>query len=43
MEYLYGRGQFMPPHGIRPEEMPQVLEDRIKRAQSIGALRRDED
>ena len=43
MENLYGRGQFMPPHGIRPEEMPQVLEERVKRAQSLGVLRRDED
>jgi len=43
MDNLYGRGQFVPPHGILPEEMSQVLEERIKRAQSIGALRRDED
>ena len=43
MDNLYGRGQFVPPHGIRPEDISQVLEERIKRAQSIGALRRDED
>jgi hypothetical protein len=43
MERLYGRGQFIPPHGIRPEEMPQVLEERVKRAQSLGILRREED
>ena len=43
LEKLYGCGQFMPPHGISAKEMPQVLEKRVKTAQGIGVLRRDED
>ncbi len=43
LENLYGRGQFMPPHGLRPEDMPKLLDERVQRAQAIGTLRRDED
>jgi len=37
---LYGRGQFMPPAGRTAEEMPNLHEQRIRRAQEIGALRK---
>jgi hypothetical protein len=37
---LYGRGQFMPPAGRTAEEMPGLHEQRIRRAQEIGALRK---
>ena len=43
LEKLYGRGQFMPPHGVSVKEMPQILEKRVKTAQAIGVLRRNED
>ena len=43
LEKLYQRGQFMPPGGMHPSEMPGLLDERVKRAQSIGALRRDKE
>ena len=36
LENLYGRGQFMPPHGLRPEDMPKLLDERVQRAQAIA-------
>ncbi len=38
---LYGRGQYVPPHGLEPEDMPGELERRISDAQNRGALRKD--
>lgn len=38
---LYGRGQFTPPAGMAPEDMPGVHERRIEAAQKIGALRKN--
>jgi predicted amidohydrolase len=38
---LYERGQFTPPYGYEPEDMPKVLEERIKQAQAQGRLRKD--
>ena len=43
LEKLYHRGQFMPPGGMHPSEMPGLLDERVKRAQSTGALRRDKE
>jgi len=37
---LYRRGQFTPPAGRTAEEMPDLHEQRIRRAQAIGALRK---
>ena len=42
MAVIYGREQFLPPHGFEAEDMPQVLNRRIKYAQSTGALRKDD-
>jgi predicted amidohydrolase len=36
---LYQRGQFTPPSGYEPEEMPGLLEKRVKYAQETGRLR----
>ncbi len=38
---LYGRGQFTPPHGYEPEDMPGLLEKRVKYAQATGRLRKE--
>jgi len=38
---LYERGQFTPPHGYEPEDMPGLLEKRIKYAQETGRLRKE--
>ena len=40
---LYQRGQFVPPHGMNPDEMPGVLDQRIQRAQSQGTLLKDDE
>ena len=40
---LYQRGQFVPPHGMNPDEMPRVLDQRIQRAQSQGTLLKDDE
>lgn len=42
LKTIYGREQFLPPHGYQAEEMPKVLERRIKDAQRRGALRKDD-
>jgi len=39
-EDLYKRGQFMPPAGRSASEMPEVHEQRVKRAQALGTLRK---
>ncbi len=41
LDVLYGRGQFTPPFGQEPEEMSQLLDARVKRAQEQGRLRKD--
>jgi predicted amidohydrolase len=38
---LYERGQFTPPHGYEPEDMPGLLEKRVKYAQETGRLRKE--
>jgi predicted amidohydrolase len=38
---LYERGQFTPPHGYQPEDMPGLLEKRVKYAQETGRLRKE--
>jgi predicted amidohydrolase len=38
---LYGRGQFTPPYGYEPEDMPGLLEKRVKYAQETGRLRKE--
>lgn len=38
---LYGRGQFTPPYGYEPEDMPGLLEKRVKYAQATGRLRKE--
>ena len=38
---LYQRGQFTPPHGYEPEDMPGLLEKRVKYAQETGRLRKE--
>ncbi|MFN8225004.1 MAG: nitrilase-related carbon-nitrogen hydrolase [Gaiellales bacterium] len=38
---LYGRGQFTPPHPYTPDEIPQLLEQRVRNAQERGTLRKD--
>ena len=38
---LYQRGQFTPPYGYEPEDMPGLLEQRVKYAQSTGRLRKE--
>ena len=40
-ENLYGRGQFVPPSGHSIEDMGGIHEERVKRAQDLGTLRRD--
>jgi len=40
-EVLYGRGQFTPPAGMTVEEMPSLIERRVRDAQERGALRKD--
>jgi hypothetical protein len=42
LDYLYGRGQFMPPAGMSPEEMSSKLADRIGYAQATGRLRKSD-
>ena len=37
---IYGRGQFTPPAGHDPQDMSQVLQDRIDYAQATGRLRK---
>ena len=37
---LYGRGHFTPPYGYEPEDMPGLLEKRVKYAQATGRLRK---
>jgi predicted amidohydrolase len=37
---IYGRGQFTPPAGRDPQDMSQVLQDRIDYAQATGRLRK---
>jgi predicted amidohydrolase len=37
---LYRRGQFTPPGGRTAEEMPQLHEERVRRAQALGTLRK---
>lgn len=39
-ESLYNRGQFMPPAGRSASEMPEVHEQRVRRAQALGTLRK---
>jgi len=39
---LYSRGQFTPPAGMSVEDMPAQHERRIKAAQAIGTLKRDD-
>ena len=39
---LYGRGQLTPPAGLSPDEMPELLERRVRAAQARGTLRSDE-
>lgn len=38
---LYGRGQFTPPHGYTEDDMPKLLEDRVRYAQQTGRLRKE--
>jgi predicted amidohydrolase len=38
---LYQRGQFTPPHGYEPEDMPGLLEKRVRYAQETGRLRKE--
>ena len=38
---LYGRGQFMPPAGMTAEDMPKLMEERVRYAQATGRLRKD--
>jgi predicted amidohydrolase len=38
---LYERGQFTPPYGYEPEDMPGLLEKRVKYAQATGRLRKE--
>ena len=40
-ENLYGRGQFVPPSGHSIEDMGEIHEKRVMRAQDLGTLRRD--
>ena len=40
---LYGRGQFVPPAGLSAEDMPDLLERRVRAAQARGTLRPDEE
>ncbi len=40
IEDLYARGQFVPPAGMRPDEMFEALERRIAYAQKTGRLRK---
>ncbi|MYS85114.1 nitrilase-related carbon-nitrogen hydrolase [Embleya scabrispora] len=41
MRTLYARGQFTPPDGFIAEEMADLLESRVLRAQNRGLLRKD--
>jgi len=41
LKTIYGRGQYVPPHGMTAEEMPDQLDRRIRNAQKRGALRKD--
>jgi len=38
---LYERGQFTPPYGHEPDDMPGLLEKRVKYAQDTGRLRKE--
>lgn len=38
---LYGRGQLTPPYPYTPDEIPQLLEQRVRDAQDRGTLRKD--
>ena len=40
MKELYGRGQFAPPYPYTAEEMPELLQERIDKAQERGRLRK---
>jgi hypothetical protein len=39
---LYGRGQFTPPAGMTIDDMANQHERRVKAAQAIGTLKRDD-
>lgn len=41
MRVLYGRGQFTPPYPYTADEMPDLLERRVREAQERGTLRKD--
>lgn len=41
LKTLYERGQFTPPYGHTAQEMPDLLEQRIRAAQEQGRLRKD--
>lgn len=41
LEVLYGRGQFTPPYPFTVEDMPGLLDERVRAAQERGTLRKD--
>jgi len=40
LETIYGRGQYAPPAGLEPKDIPELLDKQISYAQKTGRLRR---
>ena len=43
IDELYARGQFVPPAGVAPDKVSELLDERIAYAQRTGRLRKSED